>query len=134
MGPSRPARSHLFGRGGVYGPPGTPGFDWLKDEQLNHSFGEHLRATGAMIHRVHQEQALRQPMASDILGLLTTPDKLLGRAAMRGDQLRFGDLRIWALLALLAAASATGAELGELVNLPAPFWKRAHARAAAAEF
>ena len=52
---------------------------------------------------------------------------------MQGELVDKGELRLWALLALLAAISASGAQPTALSQLSPSFWRRARAAAAAAE-
>lgn len=110
-----------------------PGQDWPRDVALNRLFADHLRATGHYLLRLLQGRGSAAPLADDILLFLRAPDKLLGRAVMEGAPLQQGDLRIWALLALLTATEASRVDLDQLERLSESFWQRAHAAAAATE-
>ncbi len=52
---------------------------------------------------------------------------------MQGQLVDTGDLRLWALLAMCAAISASGTQPDALPKLPAAFWRRVRAISAAAE-
>ncbi len=111
--------------------PGKPG--WLSDPSTCAFFSMHLQAAGRAILLQVRNQHFPPGFARLLYQSLRQPGKLLGKPVMRGGLLEASDLHLWALLALLAAASAPVPEAPPLTRRPAFFWRRAHAAAAAAE-
>lgn len=111
----------------------SEGRGWLGDPSLCALFSKHLVATGRVIQSQVRSQHFPPGFTRLLYQALRQPGKLLGSAVMQGAMLEAGDLRLWALLALLAAASTTDPLVMTPFQLPASFWRRAHAAAAAAE-
>lgn len=106
--------------------------NWFDDPSLHRLFSNQLRATGHILRSQIQQQHLPRGLARLLHRVLRVPGRLLSRPVMQGNLLEPDDLRGWPLPVLLMAASASRSPA--LPELPALFWRRVCAVAAAAEF
>ncbi len=114
--------------------PTSPANAWLNESPARPLLSRQLKATGRIVVQDVRARQFPPGFARAILQTLRQPGKLLGSPVMRGALLEARDLRAWALPVLLAAAAAAGAHDATLANLPASFWRRARAAAAASEY
>src|SRR5690348_9062560 len=115
-------------------PPGAGLSAELSEMPLHSLLSKQLRATGRLLLQEIRARHFPPAFARMIKQSLSAPEKLLLSPVMRGELLSNHELQSWALPVLLAACSATGRPVAELAYLPAAFWQRARAAAAAAEF
>lgn len=106
---------------------------WLNNDSARLLLSKQLMATGHFILQEVRSRHLPSGFARLLLESLRAPGKLLGKPIMQGQMLDKSDMRTWPLLTLLTAAAAHAGPIS-LNELPAHFWRRARAAAAAAEF
>lgn len=106
---------------------------WLSNPPTWLFFSAQLRAVGRLILDDVQARHFPPDFERLLIQALHQPGKLLGRPVMQGALLGRSELRCWALILLLTAAAASGAQTADLPNLPESFWQRVCAVAAATE-
>jgi geranylgeranyl pyrophosphate synthase len=111
----------------------SPAQEWLDKLPVHMLLSEQLRATGQFILHEVRAKHLPSEFTRILLQTLHQPDKLLSSPVMTGALPGMREMRGWALPVLLAAAATAGAQSTTLSNLPASFWRRACAVAAASE-
>ena len=108
--------------------------EWLIPASARSLLSQQLRTVGRSLLNEIRARHFPPPFAYLLTNALRAPGKLLSSQVMSHGLIDEKDLRLWPLLALLAAVSATGMPPATLSRLPSSFWRRARAAAVAAEF
>src|ERR1051326_8609565 len=82
--------------------------DWLGNSYVRSHISKELRATGQIIKRDVQIMHFPPGFVRLIMQALRSPGKLLSSSVMHGELLGGEDFRLWALLSLCTAISASG--------------------------
>ena len=84
---------------------------------------QQLRTVGRSLLNEIRARHFPPPFAYLLTKALRAPGKLLSSQVMSHGLIDERDLRLWPLLALLAAVSATGMPPATLSRLPSSFWR-----------
>ncbi len=111
----------------------SEGQEWLSNPSARLLFSQQLGMTGRSLLREVQARHFPPGFVRLLNQTLHAPQRLLSSPVLQGHPVDDADLKLWALLALLTATSASGAQTSTLANLAPALWRRARAVAAAAE-